>query len=152
MNSKFVYTTYIRTTPEKLWQALISPEFTQRYWYGVRMDSTFTPSEDWKLIIPDGRVGDSGKVLECDPPRRLVVTWRNEFVPEMKADGESRCTFDLEPKDSMVKLTVTHESEKPESKLISAISNGWPPILSSLKSLLETGEPLPGTSEWPKGF
>jgi hypothetical protein len=71
-------------------------------------------------------------------------------MAELKAEGYSRCTFELEPKGPLVKLTVTHESEKSESKLISAVSNGWPPILSSLKSLLETGEPLPGSSGWPK--
>jgi uncharacterized protein YndB with AHSA1/START domain len=149
--SRFVYVTYIRTTPENLWHALTSPEFTQRYWYGVRMESSLRTGSDWKLMIPDGRVGDSGKVIESDPPRKLVVTWRNEFIPEMTADGYSRCTFELEPVNGAVKLTITHESDKPESKLISAVSNGWPAILSSLKSLLETGDPLPGSSEWSKG-
>lgn len=150
--SKFVYVIYIRTTPEKLWNALTNPDFTHRYWYGVRMESSLKPGSDWKLMIPDGRVADSGKVVESHPPHRLVVTWRNEFIPEMAVEGYSRCTFELEPKDGAVKLTILHEIEKEQSKFIASISTGWPPILSSLKTLLETGEPLPGSSEWPKGF
>jgi uncharacterized protein YndB with AHSA1/START domain len=102
-------------------------------------------------MIPDGRIGDSGEIVEVDPPHRLVLTWRNEFVPELKEEGYSRATFLLEPIDAAVKLTVTHEMERPASKLIDAVSNGWPSILSSLKSLLETGESLPHTRDWPKG-
>lgn len=150
--SQFVYVTYIRTTPEKLWQALTQPEFTQRYWYGVRMESSLETGSEWKLMIPDGRVADAGEVLESDPPHRLVVTWRNEFIPELKTEGYSRCTFTLEPQGEVVKLTVRHEIEKEQSKFLASVSNGWPSILSSLKSLLETGTPLPGTSEWPKGM
>jgi uncharacterized protein YndB with AHSA1/START domain len=148
--SRFVYVTYIRTTPEKLWEALLRPEFTRQYWSGVYHEATWKVGEPWKLMIPDGRVGDSGQILEIDPPRRLVVSWRNEFVPELHEEGYSRASFLLEPIDSAVKLTVTHEMDKPASKLIDAVSNGWPSLLSSLKSLLETGESLPHTRNWPK--
>ena len=83
--SRFVYVTYIRTTPEKLWSALIEPQFTRQYWAGTHQESEWVVGADWKIMIPDGRVGDSGKVLEFTPPRRLVVTWRNEFMPELKS-------------------------------------------------------------------
>lgn len=150
-SSKFVYVTYIRTTPEKLWRALIEPEFTRQYWAGTHQVSDWKVGADWKNMIPDGRVGDSGKVVEFDPPRRLTVTWRNEFIPEMKAEGHSTCTYELEPAGTAVKLTVTHVMDKPESKLIEGVGQGWPHLLASLKSLLETGEPLIESTKWPEG-
>jgi uncharacterized protein YndB with AHSA1/START domain len=150
--SRFVYVIYIHTTPEKLWEALTRPEFTRKYWCATHQESSFQPGAGWKLMIPDGRVGDSGQVLEADPPRRLVLSWRNEFIPELKAEGYSRCTMELEPQGETVKLTVTHEMDREDSRLIDGVGKGWPGILSSLKSLLETGEALPGTGEWPKGF
>jgi uncharacterized protein YndB with AHSA1/START domain len=150
--SRFVYVTYIRTTPEKLWRALIEPEFTRRYWVETWLESDWKPGSSWKIMIPDGRVADAGEVVEIEPGRRLVLTWRNEFKPELKAEGFSRATFDLEPQGDVVKLTVVHEMDKPGSKAIEAFSNGWPQILSSLKSLLETGESLEATRTWPKGM
>jgi uncharacterized protein YndB with AHSA1/START domain len=150
--SRFVYVTYIRTTPEKLWQALIDPEFTRQYWVETWQESEWKPGASWRLMIPDGRVGDSGEVVEIEPGRRLVLTWRNEFKPEMREDGHSRLTCTLEPMGESVKLTLVHESETPGSKLIEAVSNGWPHILASLKSLLETGESLVETRSWPKGM
>ena len=151
-NDRFVYVTYIRTTPEKLWDALLQPEFTRQYWCGCWQDCQWKVGSPWKLMIPDGRVGDAGEVLEIDPPRKLVLTWRNEFVPELREEGFSRATFELEAATGAVKLTVTHEIDRPQSKLIDAVSNGWPAILSSLKSLLETGKSLEQTREWPKGL
>jgi uncharacterized protein YndB with AHSA1/START domain len=149
--SRFVYVTYIRTTPAKLWQALIDPEFTRRYWVETWQESEWKPGASWRLMIPDGRVGDSGEILEIEPKRRLVLTWRNEFKPELHAEGYSRMTCELEQQGDSVKLTLIHEIEKPDSKLIDSVSNGWPHLLASLKSLLETGEPLEGTRRWPKG-
>jgi uncharacterized protein YndB with AHSA1/START domain len=149
--SRFVYVTYIRTTPEKLWQALTDPAFIRQYWCGIRAESDWTPGSPWQLVIPDGRVADSGEVLEAEPGRRLVIRWRNEFRPELREEGFSRCTFALEPVGTSVKLTVTHEMERPDSKFVQAVSNGWPHILASLKSLLETGESLEETRNWPKG-
>jgi uncharacterized protein YndB with AHSA1/START domain len=150
--SEFVYVMYMRTTPERLWDALTKPEFTRAYWCECWHESTWEAGAPWKLMIPDGRVGDSGEVVEIDKPRRLVLKWRNEFLPEVQAEGFSRCTFELEPQGAMVKLTLVHEMEKAESKLIGMVSTGWPTILSSLKSLLETGEALEATQHWPKGM
>ena len=149
-DSRFVYVTYIRTTPEKLWQALIDPEFTRKYWCETRQESDWKPGSSWKIVAPDGMVCDSGQILEFTPHRRLVLTWHNQFKPELRAEGPSRLTYEFEPVGSSVKLTVIHEMDKPESKLIGAVSNGWPHILASLKSLLETGESLPETGTWPK--
>jgi uncharacterized protein YndB with AHSA1/START domain len=150
--SRFVYVTYIRTTPEKLWQALTDPEFTRKFWVETWQDCEWKPGASWKLMIPDGRAGDSGEVIEIDPPRRLVLRWRTEFIPEMKADGDSRVTYEIEQQGEAVKFTLIHESDKPDSKVIAEVSNGWPLILASLKSLLETGESLEATRTWPKGM
>jgi len=150
--SRCVYVTYIRTTPEKLWDALTQPEFTRAYWHGVWHDTKWEKGSSWKLMFPDGRVADSGEVTEIDKPRRFVLRWRNEFLPELHAEGYSTCTFELAPEDDSVKLTITHEIDKPESIFIQKVSNGWPKILSSLKSLLETGDSLESTKHWPKGL
>jgi uncharacterized protein YndB with AHSA1/START domain len=151
VGSKFVYVTFIRTTPEKLFDALRLPEFTRAYWSETWQDCDWKKGASWNLMIPDGRLGDSGEVLEFDPPKKFAVSWRNEFKPEMKVEGYSRATFELEPMGDTVKLTVTHEIDVPNSKLVEAVSGGWPPLLSSLKSLLETGVPLEMTTKWPKG-
>jgi len=137
--STFVYVTYIRTTPERLWSALTDPEFTRQYWFGVRNESEWKVGAPWRLVFPDGRVADTGEILEVDPPKRLVIKWRNEFRPELKAEGYARCTMELEPVDGAVKLSITHSIEQEPSKFIEAVSGGWPRILSNLKSLLETG-------------
>jgi uncharacterized protein YndB with AHSA1/START domain len=149
--SRFVYVTFIRTTPKKLWQALLEPEFTRQYWVGTWQDCDWQPGASWKLMIPDGRLADSGEVLEIEPERKLVLTWRNEFKPELRVEGFSRLTYELEQQGESVKLTVIHEMDKPQSKFIDAVSNGWPHLLSSLKTLLETGESLVETRTWPKG-
>lgn len=150
---RFVYVTYIRTSPEKLWDALTKPEFTRKYWFGSAIESSWEQGAAWQLkSTHDGRLTDSGKVVEIDKPRRLVLSWRNEFVPEMTAEGYSRATFELEKQGDTVKLTVTHEMDKKGSKLINGVSQGWPIILASLKSLLETGESIERTRTWPKGL
>jgi uncharacterized protein YndB with AHSA1/START domain len=148
MSEKFVYVSYIRTTPGQLWDALIKPEFTRAYWCETWQECDWSAGSPWRIMIPDGRVADSGEVLEIDRPRRLVLSWRNEFT-EMKAEGYSRATFELEPVGDTVKLTVTHEMERDGSKFIAAVSKGWPHILSSLKSMLETGKALQETARWP---
>ena len=149
--SRFVYVTFIRATPQKVWDAFTKPEQTRRYWHGVTQVSDWTPGADWKMTFADGRIADAGRVVEIDPPRRLVLEWRNEFMPELKAEGFSRLTYLLEPQGEMVKLTVTHEMPHPGSEFIEKVSGGWPIILSSLKSLLETGESLEATRRWPEG-
>jgi uncharacterized protein YndB with AHSA1/START domain len=108
----------------------------------MRMVSDWKAGASWQLVFADGRIGDTGEVLEIDPPRRLVLRWQNEFRPEIKAEGPSQCTFELEPSGDITKLTITHSSPRPNSKLIVAVSGGWPMILANLKTLLETGKPM----------
>ena len=148
----FVYVTYIRTTAEKLWAALTRPEFTHQFWFDTVQECEWRPGSSWRLLAPDGRLADAGEVLEADPPRRLVLTWRHEMSPEMKAEGFSRLTYLLEQQGDTVKLTLTHEAPKRESKFLDSVSDGWPVILASLKSLLETGESLAATRKWPEGM
>ena len=150
--SKFVYVVHIRTTPEKLWDALTKPEFTRAYWCGTWQECDWKPGSPWQLMIPDGRVGDSGEILDIDRPRHLVLSWRDEFMPELKAEGYSRVAFDIEQLGDSVRLTVTHEIDRDSSKLIDGVSSGWPAILSSLKSFLETGTALELTSRWPENI
>ena len=146
--STFVYVTFIRTTPEKLWSALTSAEFTRQYWFGVRHETDWKVGSSWQLVFPDGRIADTGEIVEVDPPRRLVLRWRNEFRPELKAEGYSRCTMEIEIADyypdrggKAVKLTIHHEVEgESAGKFIEAVSGGWPKVLSNLKSLLETSD------------
>ena len=142
----------IRTTPEKLWQALTEPEFTRRYFYGTSHESGWKSGSAWRMMAPDGRVCDSGEVLEVEPHKRLVLKWRHELMPELRAEGYSRMTYKIEKVGGSVKLIVTHEMDKPGSTFIACVSDGWPPILASLKSLLETGEPLEETRHWPEGM
>lgn len=137
--SKFVYVTFIRTSPEKLWSALTTPEFVKQYWFGIVPETDWKVGSSWKLLFPDGRVADTGEITEFEPQKRLAIRWRNEFMPDLKAEGWSLCVMELEPADGAVKLTVTHSIELENSKLIDGVSSGWPKILSNLKSLLETG-------------
>ena len=137
--STFLYVTYIRTTPEKLWSALTDMEFHKQYWFGMRCESGWTAGSPWKLVSSAGEILDSGEIVEAEPPRRLVIRWQHQNKPELKAEGDSRCTIELEPNGSAVKLSITHTVERDPSKLIAAVSGGWPKIISNLKSLLETG-------------
>lgn len=138
--SAFVYVTFIRTTPERLWTALTSPDFMKKYWFGVHFETDWKAGSSWQMVYPDGRVTDSGEIVEIDRPKRLVLKWRNEFRPELKSEGYSRCTIEIEPIAGVLKLTITHAIDRTPSKFIEAVSGGWPRILSNLKSLLETGE------------
>jgi uncharacterized protein YndB with AHSA1/START domain len=140
--SRFIYALYIKTTPEKLWQALTDPATAAKYWRGARPEAEWRAGGAWRLVFPDGRLADSGEIIECQPPSRLVIRWRNEWSPEFAAEGWSRCAIDIEPYENCVKLTVDHSIERANSGFIGAVSGGWPQILSGLKSLLETGETL----------
>jgi uncharacterized protein YndB with AHSA1/START domain len=111
----------------------------KQYWFGMHHETDWKAGSPWRLVFPDGRVADAGEIVEIDPPSRLVLKWRNEFRPELKFEGYSRCVVELEPVAGAVKLTITHAVDRAESKLIEAVSGGWPRILSNLKSLLETG-------------
>ena len=109
----------------------------------LAQDCDWKVGSPWKMVHPDGRVTDAGKVLEFEPYSRYVLEWGNEFMPELKAEGVGRMTCTLESVADAVKLTILHEMPVPDSKTIAAVSGGWPKILSSLKSLLETGSPMP---------
>ncbi|HVZ99552.1 MAG TPA: SRPBCC domain-containing protein, partial [Caulobacterales bacterium] len=109
-------------------------------WFGVNAESDFKAGSSWRLVFADGRVADTGEIVEADPPRRLVIKWLHELTPELKAEGWAHCVMELEPVDhGAVKLTVTHTLDKaaPNSKFIKAVSGGWPHILSNLKTMLE---------------
>lgn len=149
-NTKFVYVTFIRTTPQKLWRALTDPKFVRQYFFGATQESDWRPGASWLIRTPDGRVADSGEIVEIEPNRRLVIKWRHELQPDMRAEGYSRMTCEIEKSGRSVKLTISHEMKRARSKLIEAVAEGWPPILSSLKSLLETGESLEETRHWPE--
>jgi uncharacterized protein YndB with AHSA1/START domain len=137
--STFVYVTYIRTTPQKLWWALTDAEFMKQYWFGMHCQSEWRDGSAWKMVAGDGQITDSGSIVEADPPRRLVIRWLHQAKPELTAEGESLCTMELEQSGTAVRLTITHSIERDPSKLITAVSGGWPKIISNLKSLLETG-------------
>jgi uncharacterized protein YndB with AHSA1/START domain len=151
MSDRFFYVTYIRAPQETVFRALIEPEFTRRYWSGTHQDCDWRVGSDWKLMLPDGRVGDAGKVLEYDPPRCFSVEWENQFLPELKDEGPSRLTVELETFGDAVRVTLTHEIDRDHSKLIAGVSQGWPMILAGLKTLLETGEGFAGADRWPEG-
>jgi len=147
--STFVYVTYIRTTPERLWSALTDDvAFMKQYWFGTHCDSQWRPGSSWKHVARDGEILDAGKIVEADPPRRLVILWQNQNKPELKAEGDSFCTFELEPSGPAVKLSIIHTIERDPSKFAVAVAGGWPKVIFNLKSLLETGsialeEPYP---------
>jgi uncharacterized protein YndB with AHSA1/START domain len=137
--TRFVYVTYIRTISEKLWEALTTSALMKQYWFGMHCESQWTAGSSWKLVSGDGQIFDAGEIVEADPPRRLVIRWQHQNKPELKAEGESLCTMELEPSGQIVKLSITHTIARQPSKLIEAVSGGWPKIISNLKSLLETG-------------
>ena len=137
---EFVYVTYIETTPEKLWEALTSSAFSERYWWETRVAS------DWKVGSPvelewRGKVTDTGIIVESDQPRRLSYTWSNSSE-EFRNERPSLVTFVLERHGKLVKLTLTHGDFDQGSRMLPSISRGWPAILCSLKSLLESGQAL----------
>jgi uncharacterized protein YndB with AHSA1/START domain len=138
---EFVYTTYIETTPEKLWLALTDGDFTERYWFGHRVASTWEVGAPYKFA-KQGKPSVEGKVLTFEPPKRLSYTW-DPCSPDAARERTSRVTFDLEPRGKVVKLTVTHDDLDEGGKTLRDISGGWPMVIASLKSLLETGQPLP---------
>ncbi len=135
-----VYITYIGATQEKVWNALLDPALTKRYWFDHRNISTWNPGDPWQHHDDsDGATDVEGIVLESDPPRRLVLSWGDEGGT---ADAASRVTFDLESNAGVTKLTVIHDRLEAESHRYRSVSRGWPMVLSNLKSFLETGKPL----------
>lgn len=148
----FVYTTYIRTTPEKLWEALTSGDFSEKYWFGFRIELELKAGGKVRILPPKGleEHGDhAGEVLECEPNRKLVYTWNQKDTPEIaqKRQSLSRVTYELTPAGPQVRLRLIHENLLPDDVVkdpntFRGVNNGWPAIISSLKTLLETGEPI----------
>jgi uncharacterized protein YndB with AHSA1/START domain len=138
---QFVYVIYIASTSERVFEALTDPKQSARYWFGYEVTS------DWKVgatfaLVKDGKPWDTGQVLEYDPPRRLAYSFHPEH-DGLEKERPSRVSFDLEDINGQVKLTLTHDDFADDSKVLPKVSTGWPSILSSLKSLLETGKELP---------
>jgi uncharacterized protein YndB with AHSA1/START domain len=156
----FVYTTYIQTTPERLWEALTDPAFSERYW-GATFDTDWEAGSAMTWHMHGVTIADPEQVvLESEPYRRLSYTWHNfpaelaaalEVTDEKRdriaAEQRSKVTFDMEQLDDQVKLTVVHDGFEPDSVMATMVTNGWPKVLSSLKTLLETGEALPTNPE-----
>jgi uncharacterized protein YndB with AHSA1/START domain len=136
-----VFQVYIRTTPKQLWQAITDPDFTLRYFRQSRVESTWGPGDRMTYWIGDDLVVD-GNVLEAEPPKRLVTTWSFRRDPAMREDPPSRVTWEIEPLGETCKLTLVHDDFPSETATYRSVGNGWPLVLSSLKSLLETGEGL----------
>lgn len=156
----FVYTTYIQTTAERLWQALTDPEFTARYW-GITFETDWQPGSTMTWLQAGVTIADPEQViLESDPYRRLSYTWHS-FTPEfadaidlsddardrIAGEPRSKVTFEIEELGDRVKLTVLHVTADPDSLVTAMVSSGWPRVLSDLKTLLETGDTLPPSSE-----
>src|SRR6201992_1526481 len=118
--STFVYVTYIRTTPERLWSALTDVEFMKQYWFGMRCESQWLAGSPWRMVSSEGQVFDDGEIVEAEPPRRLVIRWQHQNRPELRAEGVSLCTMELEPTEAAVKLSITHTIERDPSKFIEA--------------------------------
>lgn len=138
----YVYVTYIASTAERVWAALQDPEMTKQFWYRSRTVSDWTAGSKWELQDYDdpSAVGVVGQVVESHPPSRLVLTWT--YPKAADPSQRSQVTFEIEPVADSVRLTVTHE----DVDLRSGVTQGWPAILSSLKTLLETGKALPMTT------
>jgi uncharacterized protein YndB with AHSA1/START domain len=150
--SEFVYVTFIRTTMEKLWNALREPEFTRQFWFDTVQECEWKKGSSWDIRFGNRRLADTGEVVEIEPPRKLVLKWSNELFPELKAEGYSRMTYELDEQGETVDLTLMHQMDVNESTFIEKVSGGWPIIIASLKSLLETGMPLRMTQQSPKGM
>lgn len=154
---EFVYVTFIRTTPEKLWEALTNGDFSEKYWMGFRIEVELKAGGSVRILPPKGmeQFGDhAGKVLVCEPGRKLVYTWNPKDKPELakKRDSLSRVTYELTPMGKQVKFRLIHENLLPDDiekdpTTFRGINNGWPAVISSLKSLLETGEPIAFSSD-----
>jgi uncharacterized protein YndB with AHSA1/START domain len=136
-----VYTIYIAATPEKVWQALTSAEFSRQYFSGFAVELEQKIGGAFKVLAPDGSLHVSGEVIEHDPPRKLTITWDVNWPGLVEALGSTLVTYDLAPSGETVKLTMTQAHDRVLSDdILSGGRAGWPAILSSLKSLLETGK------------
>ena len=138
---KFVYVVYIASTAEKVWRALTDPKMTEQYWFGYRLSSDWKVGSRYTAGMAGAPPFDKGIVLESDPLRRLSYTWHPQYEG-MLHERQSRVTFELVQLENQVQLTVTHDEFDEGSKVFESIGGGWPKVLSSLKSFLETGQAL----------
>jgi uncharacterized protein YndB with AHSA1/START domain len=138
-----VYTIYIASTPQKVWQALTSAEFSRKYFFGFAVEADLKVGGAFIVRAPDGSLHIDGEVIECDPPRKLTVAWNVNWPALVEKLGPTLVTYDIEPAGDAVRLTMTEAHDRPiDDDILSGGRQGWPAILSSLKSLLETGEAL----------
>ncbi len=148
MAEPFVYATYIRSTPEQVWEGLTSSAFTQRYWAGVVIETDWKEGSPIRFVRGDTLM-DSGEVLVADRPRKLSYTFKVEWNEDLRHFPPARVTFEIEEVEGAVRLLLTHD--RLESDVIRmGIARGWPMVMASLKSLLETGEALAGLGTDPK--
>jgi len=159
--TEFVYTTYVRATPDEVWRALTDPEVTSRYWSGLRFRTDWRPGSTMTWEFPATAVADADQVVvECEAPRRLAYTWHTfsegwahahdtpaDVVAAFAAQPRSIAHFEIEPGEFGTRLTVRHAGFTPDSPVLLAVRDGWPAVLSSLKSLLETGRALGPTGD-----
>jgi uncharacterized protein YndB with AHSA1/START domain/DNA-binding transcriptional ArsR family regulator len=138
---KHVYEVYIRTTPERLWQALTDPAMTSLYYFNTAIQSDFTPGSTYTMRKPDGELSLEGEIIEADPPRRLVQSFNMRWNPDVH-DPPSRVAWEITPMGDTCRLSLIHDGFASETPTFHEVGGGWPLILSSLKSVLETGEPL----------
>jgi uncharacterized protein YndB with AHSA1/START domain/DNA-binding transcriptional ArsR family regulator len=140
---RHAYEVYIRATPERIWQALTDPDLTRQYYYGTLVHSDWQPGSPMRYDYPDGSLAAEGEVLEVDPPRRLVTTFHATWSEEVRADPPARVTWEIEPAGESCRLSVVFEDFPAENQLYREVSGGTSVIVSGLKTLLETGQPLP---------
>lgn len=137
-----IYQTYIRASREQVWEAITAPEFTRQYFHAMHIRSDWKPGSPVTFEYDDGRVGCEGELLDYDPPRRLSYTWRFMFDEALAKERPSTVAFELEPAGEATRLRIIHGDFDEDSKVYPMIRDGWAEVISSLKSLLETGEPL----------
>jgi len=148
----FVYVIYIAATPERVWKALTDGEFTQKYFFGRRFEGDVRMGESWRLVMDDGTVDTSGTIVECEPPHKLTLTWQVEWLEEMRHLQPARVEFAIDPVGDGSRLTMKEfPDETIPEKYLDGGRQGWPMVLSGLKTLLETGHRLEiPTPEPPK--
>jgi uncharacterized protein YndB with AHSA1/START domain len=138
-----VYTIYIAATPEKVWQALTTAEFSRKYFFGFAVEAELRVGGAFVVRAPDGSVHIDGEVIECEAPHKLTITWNVNWPGLVEKLGVTLVTYEIEPAGNAVRLTMTEAHDRPiDEDILSGGRSGWPAILSSLKSLLETGEAL----------